>query len=112
MALNSVGKWSLLLPLIGVLGIVTACQRSLAATRSFDRSQVQQEVTAAVWAFHAADTSRNAQAVLEALLENYEGDVDLVQTARDKLQQINRRINAESRIDNSSEFFDDGTGNN
>jgi len=55
----------------------------------------------------------NAQAVLEALLENYDGDSDLVQTARDKLQQLNRRINADSRIDNSTdEFFDNGNGNN
>jgi tetratricopeptide (TPR) repeat protein len=53
----------------------------------------------------------NAQAVLEALLENYDEDAELVQTARDKLQQLNRRINSESRIDNSADsFFDDGTG--
>ncbi|MEM0994184.1 MAG: tetratricopeptide repeat protein [Bacteroidota bacterium] len=57
----------------------------------------------------------NAQAVLEALLENYDDDADLVQTARDKLQQLNRRINSESRIDNTATdnfFEDDGTGNN
>ena len=71
MAFNSIGKRSLLLPLIGVLGIVTACQRSMVATKSFDRSQVQQEVTEAVWAFHAADTSRNAQAVLDLLWPEY-----------------------------------------
>ncbi|MEM9888357.1 MAG: tetratricopeptide repeat protein, partial [Bacteroidota bacterium] len=57
----------------------------------------------------------NAQAVLEALLENYDDDADLVQSARDKLQQLNRRINSESRIeDNTTDSFfeDDGTGNN
>lgn len=53
----------------------------------------------------------NARAALEALLENYDGDQDLVQTARDKLQQLNRRIEADSRIDNSTDGFLDDTGN-
>ncbi|NJL75932.1 MAG: tetratricopeptide repeat protein [Saprospiraceae bacterium] len=56
----------------------------------------------------------NARAALEALLDNYSADADLVQTAKDKLAQVNRRINAGSRIDNASpnNFIDDGTGNN
>ncbi len=53
----------------------------------------------------------NARAALEALLENYDGDQDLVQTARDKLQQLNRRIEADSRIDKSTDGFLDDTGN-
>ena len=56
----------------------------------------------------------NARAALEALLDNYSADADLVQTAKDKLAQVNRRINAGSRIDSDSpnNFIDDGTGNN
>ena len=56
----------------------------------------------------------NARAALEALLDNYDGDADLVQAAKDKLAQVNKRINAGSRIDNATpnNFIDEGTGNN
>jgi len=54
----------------------------------------------------------NARAALEALLENYEGDPELINEAQTKLAELNRRIEANSRIDNSSEgildFQDDG----
>lgn len=48
----------------------TACQSST-EPESFDQEQVEQEVAAAVWAFHAADTSRNAQAVINLLWPEY-----------------------------------------
>ncbi|MCP3933150.1 MAG: tetratricopeptide repeat protein [Bacteroidetes bacterium] len=55
----------------------------------------------------------NARAALEALLENYDGDPDLVKTAQAKLQQINQRIEQGSRLNstpesNTLEFEDDG----
>jgi len=40
----------------------------------------------------------NARAALEALLENYKDDIDLVNTARIKLDSINKRINQSSRL--------------
>ncbi len=42
---------------------------------------------------------QNARAVLEALLENYNEDPEVVKTARDKLAAVNARINAGSRLD-------------
>ena len=42
---------------------------------------------------------QNARAVLEAVLENYNEDPEVVQTARDKLAAVNARINAGSRLD-------------
>lgn len=45
----------------------------------------------------------NARAALEALLENYQDDPDLVNTARSKLQAINNRINQSSRLNLSPE---------
>jgi tetratricopeptide (TPR) repeat protein len=53
----------------------------------------------------------NSRAALEALLENYKGDQEVIQTAKDKLAQINRRIQADSRIDRSTDnFLDSGGG--
>jgi tetratricopeptide (TPR) repeat protein len=40
----------------------------------------------------------NARAALEALLENYNEDQDLINIARSKLDQINRQINQASRL--------------
>ena len=40
----------------------------------------------------------NARAALEALLENYNEDQDLINIARSKLDQINRQINSASRL--------------
>lgn len=56
----------------------------------------------------------NARAALEALLENYDEDPDIVRTAQEKLTAINRQINSSSRLNldkNSGkmEFID---GNN
>ncbi len=50
----------------------------------------------------------NAQAALEALLENYRGDQQIIQEANSKLQAINQRINEGSRLDQGagSEFMD------
>lgn len=49
----------------------------------------------------------NARAALEALLENYKGDQQLVNEARQKLETINRLINRSSRL--STEPEDSGT---
>ncbi len=43
----------------------------------------------------------NARAVLEAVLENYNEDPEVVKTARDKLAAVNARINSGSRLDTS-----------
>lgn len=54
----------------------------------------------------------SAQAALEALLDNYNEDQDLVNIARTKLDQINRQINSSNRLvprDNSGELeLDEG----
>jgi len=42
---------------------------------------------------------QNARAVLEAVLENYNDDPDLVKTAQTKLAAVNARINSGSRLD-------------
>jgi len=42
---------------------------------------------------------QNARAVLEAVLENYNEDPDLVKTAQTKLAAVNARINSGSRLD-------------
>ena len=44
----------------------------------------------------------NARAALEALLENYEGDQDLVNEARAKLEVVNQQIQAGSRLNRNS----------
>lgn len=44
----------------------------------------------------------NARAVLEALLENYKEDQELIRTAREKLAVVNARINSGSRLDNTT----------
>ncbi len=41
----------------------------------------------------------NARAVLEAVLENYNEDQEVVKTAREKLAAVNARINSGSRLD-------------
>ena len=57
----------------------------------------------------------NARAALEALLENYKGDAQLIAEAQQKLQVINNQINASSRLsapsdaDSVIEFEDDGS---
>ena len=45
----------------------------------------------------------NARAALEALLENYNEDPELVQTARTKLEQLETLISRGSRLDRSPE---------
>lgn len=55
----------------------------------------------------------NARAALEALLENYRDDPDIVNTAQVKLQAINKRINQASRLNlnpesDQMEFQNDG----
>lgn len=56
----------------------------------------------------------NAQAALEALLRNYQGDQQIIQEANAKLQAVNQRINQESRLDpgNNVNEFMDNSGNN
>lgn len=41
-----------------------------------DKEQITREVTAAIWAFHAADTARNAAAVIDLLWPEYTMLVD------------------------------------
>lgn len=59
----------------------------------------------------------NARAALEALVENYDGDIDLVNEARTKLATVNRQIEAQSRLrsntDGQNGFmeFDNTDGN-
>ncbi len=56
----------------------------------------------------------NAQAVLEALLENYQEDPALVNEARQKLQTINSLINQSSRLNTSPDedaFMEEEGGN-
>lgn len=56
----------------------------------------------------------NAQATLEALLEHYDGDKDLIASAQEKLNVLNKRIEGNSRIESSSDemIFDEGGNNN
>ncbi|MEZ5044248.1 MAG: tetratricopeptide repeat protein [Saprospiraceae bacterium] len=59
----------------------------------------------------------NAKAVLEALLENYKEDEDLISSARTKLATINKQLNQTSRLDlggdsNRLEFDEGGNNNN
>jgi tetratricopeptide (TPR) repeat protein len=49
----------------------------------------------------------NARAALEALLENYQGEPELINEAQQKLNTINRLINRSSRLDTSTD--DSGT---
>ncbi len=55
----------------------------------------------------------NARAALEALLENYSGDQQIIQEANAKLQAINRQIEQGSRLDQGivpQEFMDNSGG--
>jgi hypothetical protein len=47
------------------------------------------------------ETSRlvEAREMLDVLLERYDEDKDLVQLARRKLEEVNRKINSSSRLD-------------
>ncbi|MCI5080576.1 MAG: tetratricopeptide repeat protein [Saprospiraceae bacterium] len=57
----------------------------------------------------------NARAALEALLENFNEDPELVNTAQQKLNIINQQINRGSRLDNSNSDrleMDNGNGGN
>ncbi|MFK7932696.1 MAG: tetratricopeptide repeat protein, partial [Saprospiraceae bacterium] len=58
----------------------------------------------------------NARAALEALIENYEEDIDLVNEARTKLATVNRQIEAQSRLrsntDGNNGFMEMDTGGN
>lgn len=45
----------------------------------------------------------NARAALEALLENYDEDPDIVRTAQDKLNAINKQINQGSRLNRDTD---------
>lgn len=54
----------------------------------------------------------NARAALEALLENYKGDPQLIRLAQEKLDQINEKIEKGSRINNFQEDpFNSNNGN-
>ena len=58
--------------LLGVLLLLTSsCAEREPSESTFNKAEVEREVTAAVWAFHAADTSKNAQAVLDLLWPEY-----------------------------------------
>lgn len=50
----------------------------------------------------------NARAALEALLENYQGDQEVINEARQKLDNLNRQINSGSRL-NTTREQDTGT---
>ena len=58
----------------------------------------------------------NARAALEALLENFNEDPELVNTARQKLEIINQQINRNSRLSNEKDGdlleMDNGNGGN
>lgn len=56
----------------GLLLLMLACQQNADSdTTTYEPEQVRQEVEAAVGAFYAADTARNAQAVLDLLWPEY-----------------------------------------
>ncbi len=59
--------------LVVVFLLITAiaCQNTPPATNQYDPDQVRKEVTEALQAFHAADTARNAKAVLALLWPEY-----------------------------------------
>lgn len=57
--------------LIGSCLLIIACQTPAVTTTDYDLEQVKREVTQAVWTFHAADTARNAQGVLDLLWPEY-----------------------------------------
>ena len=63
-----------------VAAVVTATAAAACAApasdASFDTSRIAAEVEAAVWAFHAADTARDADAVLSLLWPEYEMRAD------------------------------------
>lgn len=51
----------------------------------------------------------SARTVLEALISNYENKTDeIIPTARQKLDALNKQAAGSSRIDNSNDFMDDG----
>lgn len=56
--------------LTSFLLIIVACQQA-PAPNNFDADEVKREVEKAVWTFHAADTSRNAKAVIDLLWPEY-----------------------------------------
>jgi len=58
------------------VGLVLSGCRVDAEPTSFDVSPVVAEVEAAVWAFHAADTARDAEAVIRLLWPDYDMLVD------------------------------------
>ncbi|MEL7249888.1 MAG: nuclear transport factor 2 family protein [Bacteroidota bacterium] len=59
------------LGLIGLCSLMMACQTPASTRSDYDLEQVKREVTQAVWAFHAADTAKNAQGVLDLLWPEY-----------------------------------------
>ncbi|MCB0640969.1 MAG: tetratricopeptide repeat protein [Phaeodactylibacter sp.] len=56
----------------------------------------------------------NARAVLEALIDNYDGDPQIVAEARGKLEKLNQQVQKSSRLDsgNSDEIEFEEEGNN
>ena len=74
--LFALGKSLLTLCVVLLLGHSCAKQAPEQGKMVFDEANVNREVTAAVWAFHAADTSRNAQAVIDLLWPEYTMLVD------------------------------------
>lgn len=65
---------TLIWPGILVFALFTCNNESPAFT--LDKDQITKEVTAAVWEFHAADTARNAAAVIDLLWPEYTMLVD------------------------------------
>lgn len=51
--------------------LLVACQETVQTESTYRPEQVREEVSAAVHAFYAADTARNAQAVLDLLWPEY-----------------------------------------
>ena len=65
--------------------------------------------------FVAQESFFNAKAALEALLENYKGDADIINEAKVKLDQVKRQLDAQSRLENpntpGSFLIDEEEGN-
>ncbi|MEM8567631.1 MAG: hypothetical protein AAGF85_14315 [Bacteroidota bacterium] len=50
-----------------IITLVACTSNKIDENQPFDKTKIIEEVTSAVWAFHAADTARNAQQVIDLL---------------------------------------------
>lgn len=76
-ASSTVPRLKTFLPWIIAFATLQACGvPEPAADNPADRARVTSEVEAAVWAFHAADTARDAEGVINLLWPDYEMLVD------------------------------------